>query len=71
MADKNTNNSENTNNCFYCARFFCTGYIHPRNRTLCSGILPKWELLYWLMREVKPTSTCKRFTMNPVYEKER
>lgn len=49
--------------CFYCERFFCTEYHHPRHRMVCSGILPRWDFLYFLMREVKATDTCKRFKL--------
>ncbi|MBO4672181.1 MAG: hypothetical protein J5608_00825 [Alphaproteobacteria bacterium] len=54
--------------CFYCKRFFCTGYIHPRCRMVCSGILPQWEWLYFLMRNVRATDTCKKFTMHKLYQ---
>ena len=54
--------------CFRCKRFFCTGYHHPRNRMVCSGILPQWEWLYWLMREVKATDTCKKFALHDIFK---
>ena len=53
--------------CFCCERFFCTGYIHPRCRMLCSGILPKWEVLYFLMRNVSANNTCKKFKQDKVF----
>ena len=56
------------NTCFYCKRFFCTGYISPRNRALCSGVLPQWEWLYFLMKEVRATGTCKRFVLHERYK---
>ncbi len=57
--------------CFYCKHFFCTGYIHPGCRILCSGVLPQWELLYFLMRNVSATDTCKKFKLHDVYKKQR
>lgn len=54
--------------CFYCKRFFCTGYIHPRCRMLCSGILPQWEFLYFLMRNVRATDTCKKFMIHEAFK---
>ena len=55
--------------CFYCKRFFCTEYHHPRHRMVCSGILPKWDFLYFLMREVKATDTCKKFILHDMFKK--
>ncbi len=57
--------------CFFCKRFFCTGYIHPRNRMLCSGVLPQWDWLCLFMREVKATDTCKKFMINKIFEKQK
>ena len=55
--------------CFYCKHFFCTKYHHPRTRMVCSGILPQWEWLYFLMRNVSATDTCKKFTLHKIYDK--
>jgi len=63
--------SENKKTCFYCKQFFCTNYHHPRHRTVCSGVLPQWDWLYFLMREVKPTDTCEKFVLNPIYDKQK
>ena len=58
--------------CAYCQKLMCTSYYYPRNRIVCSGILPQWEFLWFLMREVKVTDTCKNFVRNKVLdEKER
>ena len=54
--------------CFYCKRFFCTGYHYPRHRMVCSRILPQWDFLYFLMREVKATDTCKKFILHNVFK---
>ncbi len=54
--------------CFYCDRFFCSAYHNPRNRMVCSGILPKWEFLYRLMRDVRATDTCQKFKLSDVYK---
>lgn len=54
--------------CFYCKRFFCTEYHHPSCRVVCSGVLPQWEFLYFLMRNVKSTDTCKKFETNKIYK---
>lgn len=55
--------------CFYCKRFFCAGYHHPHTRIVCSGCLPQWEWLYFLMRNVSATDTCKKFTLHKIYDK--
>ena len=55
--------------CFYCKHFFCTKYHHPSNRMVCSGILLQWEWLYFLMRNVSATDTCKKFTLHKIYDK--
>ena len=55
--------------CFYCKHFFCTKYHHPSNRMVCSGILPQWEFLYRLMREVWAVDTCKNFKMHEAYKR--
>lgn len=60
--------SEDMKKCFYCERFFCTKYHHPRNRIVCSGILPQWEWLWFLMRNVKATDTCDRFRLCNIYK---
>ena len=57
--------------CFFCKRFFCTKYHYPRHRLVCSGIWPQWDWLYFLMREVKSTDTCKKFVINKIFEKQR
>ena len=57
------------NICFYCKHFFCTEYHYPRHRMVCSGILPKWDFLYFLMREVKATDTCKKFILHDMFKK--
>ena len=54
--------------CCYCKRFFCTEYHHPRNRMVCSGILPQWDCLHRLMRDVKAMDTCKKFEMHQAYK---
>ena len=56
---------ENKKTCFYCKRFFCTDY-----RIVCSGILPQWDWLYFLMREIKPSGTCKKFELHEVFKKQ-
>ena len=63
--------SENKKICFYCKNFFCTEYHHPRHRLVCSGILPQWDWLYFLMREVKATDTCKKFMINKIFENQK
>lgn len=55
--------------CFYCERFFCTEYHDPACRMVCSGILPQWEWLYWLMRNVKATDTCNKFVLHKIFQK--
>ena len=55
--------------CFFCKRFYCTAYHHPRNRMVCSGVLPQWEWLYRLMREISATDTCQKFEMHELYKK--
>lgn len=54
--------------CFYCARFFCAGYHQPHTRIVCSGILPQWDFLYFLMRNVKATDSCKKFKLHEVFK---
>lgn len=56
--------------CFMCKRFFCTDYHYPRHRIVCSGILPQWDWLYFLMREIKPSGTCKKFELHEVFKKQ-
>ncbi len=62
---------EEKKRCFYCKRFFCTEYHYPRHRMVCSGILPKWDWLYFLMREVKATDCCKKFVMNKIFKEKK
>ena len=64
-------NLENHRVCFFCKRFFCTDYHYPRHRLVCSGGLPQWDWLYFLMREVKATDTCKKFAINKIFEKQK
>ena len=35
---------------------------------MCSGVLPQWEWLYWLMRNVRATDTCKKFDTHKIYQ---
>ena len=56
--------------CFYCERFYGTDYHYPRNRLVCSGVLPQWEFLWFLMREVKPTNTCNKFVLAKMWQDE-
>ncbi len=60
--------SEDMKKCFYCKRLFCTTYHHPRTRMVCSGILPQWEWLWFLMKNVKATDTCNRFKLHNIYK---
>jgi len=54
--------------CFCCKRFFCTKYHHPRNRMVCSGVLPQWEWLWFLMRDVRATDTCNKFIPHDIFK---
>ncbi len=54
--------------CFYCKRFFCAGYHYPHSRLVCSGVLPQWDFLWFLMREVKATDTCKKFVLHNAFK---
>ena len=65
---KNTDAYKKQQSCFFCKRFFCAGYHHPHTRIVCSGILPQWEWLYFLMRNVSATDTCKNFKLHKSYE---
>ena len=47
--------------CFFCKRYYGSDYHSPHIRLLCSGVLPQWDFLRFLMREVKPTDTCCKF----------
>ena len=52
--------------CFYCDCCFCVGYHHPHSRMVCSGILPKWYWLWFLMREISANYTCEKFRLHQV-----
>lgn len=65
---KNTDAYKKQQSCFFCKRFFCAGYHHPHTRIVCSGCLPQWEWLYFLMRNVSATDTCKKFKLHKVYK---
>jgi len=54
--------------CCYCKRFYCTKYHKPRNRMVCSGVLPQWDFLYRLMRDVCPTDTCQKFDFHKLHK---
>lgn len=54
--------------CFFCKRFYCM-YHKPHSHTLCSGILPQWDILRGLMRDVMANDTCEKFEMHELYKK--
>ena len=54
--------------CCFCKRFYCTKYHYPCNRMVCSGILPQWDILRGLMRDVCASDTCKKFEMHKLYK---
>ena len=60
--------AENKKVCFYCKRFFCTKYHRSRNRMVCSGILPRWEFLWFLMKNVRQNDTCKKFVIDEIWK---
>ena len=68
IIEKDEQAKQNQQICFYCKRFFCTEYHHPGCRIVCSGVLPQWEWLYWLMRNVRATDTCKKFELHKIFK---
>ena len=68
IIEKDEQAKQNRQICFYCKRFFCTEYHHPGCRIVCSGVLPQWEWLYRLMRNVRATDTCKKFELHKIFK---